>query len=122
MSNVRIDIFGETGTVPTALKSFSLHHVKYAASSGHCKCPDLCAKPYQSLTPADQIAAPWLSNRYVLVVCLDRSRRQRPIVPHVLFATFRIVLTQAELRRTDDFVLVQRQRGLLNVSALERCV
>ena len=53
---------------------------------------------------------------------MNRSRRQRPVVSYVVFTTFGSVLTQAEFRRPDDLVLMQRQRSLLRVVALERCV
>ena len=47
------------------------------------------------------------------------SGRQRPVVAHMVLATLRRVLAQAELGGADDFVLVQRGRGLIRVLALE---
>ena len=73
------------------------------------------------LTPADQGRC-FLA---LIMLCpggMDGSRWQGPITSHMLFAILRSVLTQAELGRPHDFVLIQRYHVLLGVLALERFV
>ena len=64
---------------------------------------------------------PWPSDRSVPAAWMGLGR-QGPVVTHTVFATLRRVLAQAELCGPDDFVLIQRGRGLVGVLALERCV